>query len=127
MYIIVIYICIYIYIIDYDIIYNSIVLCYVQGEALLRVAEQRLQLIHHDKFTVSFYNFKSQNFKLSVSNPKSKYVAYLSVLSQISNCQGLGRKNKHEILKTDRIFMDCIKTSSSNQHTILHSALCYMI
>ena len=35
-------------------------------------------------------------------DPKSKYVAYLSVLSQISNCQGLGRKNKHEILKTDR-------------------------
>ena len=30
--------------------------------------------------TVSFHNFKSQNFKLSVSNPKSKYVAYLSVL-----------------------------------------------
>ena len=53
--------------------------------------------------TVSFHNFKSQNFKLSVSNPKSKYVAYLSVLSQISNCQGLGHKNKHEILKTDRI------------------------
>ena len=45
--------------------------------------------------TVSFHNFKSQNFKLSVSNPKSKYVAYLSVLSQISNCQSLGRKNKH--------------------------------
>ena len=54
---------------------------------------------HH---TVSFHNFKSQNFKLSVSNPKSKHVAYVSVLSQISNCQGLGRKNKHEILKTDR-------------------------
>ena len=52
--------------------------------------------------TVSFHNFKSQNFKLSVSNPKNKYVAYVSVLSQISNCQGLGRKNKHEILKTDR-------------------------
>ena len=52
--------------------------------------------------TVSFHNFNSQNFKLSVSNPKSKYVAYVSVLSQISNCQGLGRKNKHEILKTDR-------------------------
>ena len=52
--------------------------------------------------TVSFHNFKSQKFKLSVSNPKSKYVAYLSVLSQISNCQGLGRKNKHDILKTDR-------------------------
>ena len=52
--------------------------------------------------TVSFHNFKSQNFKLSVSNPKNKHVAYLSVLSQISNCQSLGRKNKHEILKTDR-------------------------
>ena len=24
------------------------------------------------------------------------------MLSQISNCQGLGRKNKHDILKTDR-------------------------
>ena len=52
--------------------------------------------------TVSFHNYKSQNFKLSVSNPKSKYVAYLSVLSQISNCQSLGRKNKHDILKTHR-------------------------
>ena len=56
----------------------------------------------YTKTTVSFHNFKSQDFKLSVSNPKSKYVAYLSVLSQISNCQGLGRKNKHEIMKTDR-------------------------
>ena len=53
--------------------------------------------------TVSFHNFKSQNLKLSVSNPKSKYVAYVSVLSQTSSCQGLGRKNKHENLKTDRI------------------------
>ena len=52
--------------------------------------------------TVSFHNFKSQNVKLSVSNPKNKYVAYLSVLSQIPNCQGLGRKNEHEVLKTDR-------------------------
>ena len=52
--------------------------------------------------TVSFHNFKSQHFKLSVSNPKNKYVAYVSVLSQISNCQSLGRKNKHETLKTDR-------------------------
>ena len=55
----------------------------------------------HIYHTVSFHNFKSQNFKLSVSNPKSKHVAYVSVLSQISNCQGLGRKNKLEILKTD--------------------------
>ena len=52
---------------------------------------------------VSFHNLKSQNFKLSVSNPKSRYVVYVSVLSQTSNCQSLGRKNKHEILKTDRI------------------------
>ena len=50
--------------------------------------------------TVSFHNFKSRNFKLRVSNPKHKYVACLSVLSRISNCQGLGRKNKFEILKT---------------------------
>ena len=57
---------------------------------------------HRGRDTVSFHNFESQNFKSSVSNPKSKYVAYLSVLSHISNCQSLGRKNKHEILKTDR-------------------------
>ena len=52
--------------------------------------------------TVSFHNFKSNEIKLSVSNPKNKHVVYLSVLSQISNCQSLGRKNKHDILKTDR-------------------------
>ena len=50
-----------------------------------------------DTDTASFHNFKSQNFKLSISNPKSKYVAYVSVLSRISNSQGLGRKNKFEI------------------------------
>ena len=55
--------------------------------------------------TVSSHNFKSQNFKLSVSNPRSKYAAYVSVLSQISNCQSLGRKNKHEILKTGCILI----------------------
>ena len=55
------------------------------------------------KRTVRCHNFKSQNLKLSVSNPKSKSVAYLSVLSQISNCQSLGRKNKHDILKTGRM------------------------
>ena len=63
--------------------------------------------------TVSFHIFKSQNFKLSVSIPKSKYVAYLSVLSQISHCQGLGRKNKHDILKTDRIFPDAMRAHTS--------------
>ena len=52
--------------------------------------------------TVSCHNFKSRNFKLSVSNPKNKYVVDSSILSQISNCQSLGRKNKLEISKTDR-------------------------
>ena len=33
--------------------------------------------------TVSFHDLKSQIFKLSVSNPKSKYVAYMSVLSNV--------------------------------------------
>ena len=66
---------------------------------------------------VSFHNFKSQNFNLSVSNPKSTYVAYLSVLSQISNCQGLGRKNKHEILKTDRSNNDNDNTNTVNMNT----------
>ena len=55
---------------------------------------------------VSFNDFKSQEFKLSVSNPKSKYVACLSVLSQISNCQSLGRKNKHENLTTECIHLE---------------------
>ena len=32
--------------------------------------------------TASFHNFKSQIFKFSVSNPKIKYVAYVSVLSK---------------------------------------------
>ena len=62
--------------------------------------------------TVSFHNFKSQNFKLSVSNPKSKYVACLSALSQISNCQSLGGKNKHDILKTDHTWSQTNQTSS---------------
>ena len=72
--------------------------------------------------TVSFHNFKSQNFKLSVSNPKSKYVAYLSVLSRISNCQGLGRKNKHDILKTDRR-IDQPMSDCCSHGTLLHFGL----
>ena len=71
--------------------------------------------------TVSFHNFKPQTFKLSVSNPKSKYLAYLSVLSQISNCQGLGRKNKHEILKTDRTLSPLQKQTCCE---CLHQQLC---
>ena len=69
--------------------------------------------------TVSFHNFKSQNFKLSVSNHKNEYVAYLSVLSQISNCQSLGRKNKHEVLKTDRTGRD-LDCPTLMKYTIIH-------
>ena len=71
--------------------------------------------------TVSSHNFKSLNFKLSVSNPKSKYVAYLSVLSNNSNCQGLGRKNKHEMLKTDRTQINTnglINNSSNDEYSV---------
>ena len=71
-----------------------------------------------DTHTVSFHNFRSQNFKLSVLNPKSKHVAYLSVLSQISDCQSLGRKNKHEMLITDRMYiMIVIHRYKSNYQT----------
>ena len=38
--------------------------------------------------TVSFHNFKSHNFKSSVSNPKIRYVDYLSVLSQLFKLPG---------------------------------------
>ena len=51
----------------------------------------------------SVFIISNREFRIERLNPKSKYVVYLSVLSQISNCQGLGRKNKHEISKTDRI------------------------
>ena len=65
--------------------------------------------------TVSFHNFKSRNFKLSVSNPENKYVAYVSVLSRISNRQSLGRKNKHENLKTDRCLFVCLSVRLRSQ------------
>ena len=112
-----IYICVYIYIYTHVYIYIYIytyiyiyIYIYIWCCQLLHI----LPLIHEVRVssasekaysrrtTVSFHNFKSQSFKLSISNPKSKYVAYVSLLSQISNCQGLGRKNKHEISKTDR-------------------------
>ena len=99
------YVCIYIYICQFYVrvyiyIYIYTYICNVFEGPDPDTMLQSFQLNTH---TVSFHNFKSQNFKLSVSNPKSKYVAHLSVLSQISNCQGLGRKNKHEILKTGRM------------------------
>ena len=83
-----VYICIYIYIL------------YICMYIYIYIERERDTYFYCD--TVSFHDFKSRNFKLRVSNPKSKYVVFLSVLSRISNCQGLGRKNKHEILKTDR-------------------------
>ena len=35
--------------------------------------------------TVSFHDFRSQNFKLSVSNPKNKHVAYLIIIAINTN------------------------------------------
>ena len=63
--------------------------------------------------------WRKKKFQLSVSNPKSKYVAYLSVLSQFSNCQGLGRKNKLETLKTDRILYHT-SNYKHNQHIYIY-------
>ena len=57
----------------------------------------------HTVHAVGFHNFNLRIVNLRVSNPKNTYVAYVSVLSRISNCQSLGRKNKHELLKTDRM------------------------
>ena len=87
---------------------------------------QTLVSIRRHIRTVSFHNFKSQNFKLSVSNPKNKYVAYVSVLSQISNC-GLGCKNKHEILKTDRTsaYLKCV-IICVHRHWYLHAGCIYI-
>ena len=109
MYILCICICVYIYIYMYTVTYTymRIRLLLIFWD-LLAIPIQLSFDPPEPRFytsTVSFHNFKSQNIKLSVSNPKSKYVAYLSVLSQISNCQSLGRKNKHENLKTDRIYL----------------------
>ena len=84
-----IYICIYVYIYIYIYIYSCI---YLQAANFCSSLLWTPNRIH--PLTVSFHNFKSRIFKLSVSNPKNKYVAYVSVLSQISNFQGLGRKNK---------------------------------
>ena len=102
----------------YTLLHTS-VLCILRTDYILHIIHHLLLIIYKHTIiyvllpyattppdsslsTVSFHNLKSQNFKSSVSNPESKYAAYLSVLSQISNCQGLGRKNEHEILKTDR-------------------------
>ena len=91
--------CIYIY------IYICIHICMQlpTQPAAPRSARAAMARLHLRISTASFHNFKSQNFKLSVSNPRNKYVAYLSVLSRISNCQSLGRKNKLKTLKTYRI------------------------
>ena len=118
-----IYIEIYIHVYIYIYIHNDTVLLFVCRRFVCCTClcgGSRLLLAPHS--TVSFHNFKSQNFKLSVSNPKSKYVAYLSVLSQISNCQSLGRKNKHEILKTDRIVI-CITISITTYYYYYYTLL----
>ena len=96
------YVCMYVYIYIYIYIYIHVYVCRCCCRRRLRPQPRSSLFV---VITVSFRNFKSQNFKLSVWNPKNKYVAYLSVRSQISNCQSLGRKNKHEILKTDRMHL----------------------
>ena len=75
--------------------------------------------------TVSCHNFKSQNVKLSVSNPKNKHVAYVSVLSRISNCQSLGRKNKHAFLKADRSTTTTTTTNTTTTTTITTTTTTY--
>ena len=98
------YVYIYIYIYMYAYMYMYIyIYSYIHTRCASRRHRERRPRRPPACATVSFHNFKSRNFKLSVSNPKSKCVAYSSVLSQVSNCPGLGRKNKNENLKTDRI------------------------
>ena len=130
-----IYICIYIYIYIHTYIYIYIYM-YVSFDLprpvmFMETSGSSLPALRLNHTTVSFHNFKSQHFKLSVSNPKSKYVAYVSALSQKSNCQGLGRKNKHEILKTDRtlyygVLLQCtIVCYSILYYTMLYHAVLY--
>ena len=86
----------------YIYIYIYICICpYIQETTFTRTTSVLRQRMMHlainyvaqlTAIAVSFHNFKSQNFKLSVSNPKNNYVAYVYVLSPISSCQGLGRK-----------------------------------
>ena len=98
---------------EYNAIYHSILISYTM---LYMFNVESLRHISDLYLTVGFHNFKSRNFKLSVSNPKRKYAAYVSGLSRISNCQSLGRKNKHEILKTDH-------SSTESLHDVADSYL----
>ena len=52
--------------------------------------------------TVGFHNFNLRIFNLRVSNPNKLIVGVFLTRCQISNCQGLGRKNKLEISEIDR-------------------------
>ena len=51
---------------------------------------------------VGFHNLNLRIFHLRVSNPNKLIVDVVLTRCRISMCQGLGRKNKHEHLKTDR-------------------------
>ena len=72
---------------------------------------------------ITIYNatYKTTYSRMHLTLPRrdpillGKYVAYWSVLSQISNCQGLGRKNKREVLKNDRSLLrtEAVRRSSS--------------
>ena len=79
-----IYIYIHIHIYTMISIYCAIVLLgVIRGQEGPPLSRRQLRLRGVFRSTASFHNIKSQNFKFSVSNPKSEHVAYLSVLSQI--------------------------------------------
>ena len=90
-----IYMCMYTYIYIYTYIHTYIHICISwpmwtkRGKARLMLmfsTNTNCQDMAYRSFrsekcsaTASFHNCKSQNFKLSVSNPKNKYVAYVSI------------------------------------------------
>ena len=111
---------IYIYYILYYIILYYIILYYI----ILYYIILYYIFVTGRGFTASFHNFKSQISNRETQILKGKCVAYLSVLSRISNCQSLGRKNEHEILKTYRSWFVCVnKWLSSDYKTTLPLSL----
>ena len=63
--------------------------------------------------TPGFHNFNLRIFNLRVSNPHKLMVDVFLTRCRISMCQGLGRKNKRGILKTDH--------SNSNNSYVINS------
>ena len=88
------YVCIYIYIYIHTCV-RSYMLRARPRPGLLRARSgprlRNLLVIN----TGSFHNFKSQNFKLSVSNPKNKYVAHF--IRTVSNLKLPGSRPQKQI------------------------------